>query len=907
MIPWTMASDPMKRLRGSPSFYGVVATLLLLVFVAAALFFARAIRVEEQEHLAQNDAIARSVAASIEAREHGYLNVLRSYAGRFRFRESIKRRDRTEALTHLRQLHQSFPDLDRVFLADPAGTVWASEPESPENYGQSYASRDWYRGVSRSWQPYMSEIYETAHERKPAVALAIPIRDVDGQVIGIITSVQNLDTLRTWLAPIQIPGGDLFVVDRKGQLVFHRTRAGADHLADYVDIPVVRRLLEGHDGVAELENPVDGEVSLSASRWVPALGWGVVVHRSKNVVLQRTRTLILAAAVAVVLAATLAGLGGLALRNERRAAAALATSNERLTRLHEIDLALIAGETPVTIAEAALPRLRDLLGSPRATVTLFDLKAVAVECLAAIGRRRFDQGPRVRYSLELAGDRAALRRGEPQVIDVQVAAPEPGIRRPAGLGRPRVHGGAHDRPWRAHRLDQLRRPTGVFPPEQISIAKDVAAQLAIALEQARLLERVTRQAEELEQRVEERTLELSSANEHLQREIAERRRAEEDADRANRAKSEFLSRMSHELRTPLNGIIGFAQLLELEAEGAEQRESVEMILKSGRHLLDLINEVLDIARIEAGKLALSLEPVLVSEVVAAALDMLRLEATTKRIEVVVTGLEGYVMADRQRLQQVVLNLLSNAMKYNRAGGVVRVSSEADPSGRVRLSVSDTGRGIAPEMIGRLFTPFDRLGAEQTTIEGTGLGLVLSHHLVEAMGGSLAATSTIGQGTTFTVELRRAESPTVESDRPSNRTAGEDDHDGIRGTVLYIEDNLSNLRLLERILMRRPDVRLLSAMQGARGLELARDHRPGLILLDLHLPDLPGNEVLARLLADPETRGIPVVILSADATPGQIRRLLDQGARDYLTKPLDVKQLLALVDDALVGVEASRRG
>ena len=898
-----MASDPMKRLRGSPSFYGVVAALLLVVFVAAALFFARAIRVEEQEHLAQNDAIARSVAASIEAREHGYLNVLRSYAGRFRFRESIKRRDRTEALTHLRQLHQSFPDLDRVFLADPAGTVWASEPESPENYGQSYAFRDWYRGVSRSWQPYMSEIYETAHERKPAVALAMPIRDVDGQVIGIITSVQNLDTLRTWLAPIQIPGGDLFVVDRKGQLVFHRTRAGADHLADYVDIPVVRRLLEGHDGVAELENPVDGEVSLSASRWVPALGWGVVVHRSKNLVLQRTRTLILAAAaVAVVLAATLAGLGGLALRNERRAAAALATSNERLNLLHEIDLALIAGETPVTIAEAALPRLRDLLGVPRAIVNLFDLKAGAVEWLAAIGRRRFYHGPRVRYSLELAGDLAALRRGEPQVIDVQVAAPEPGIRRPAGLGRPRVHGGAHDRPWRAHRLDQLRRPTGVFPAEQISIAKDVAAQLAIALEQARLLERVTRQAEELEQRVEERTLELRATNDQLQQEIAERRRAEEDADRANRAKSEFLSRMSHELRTPLNGIIGFAQLLELEAQGDEQRESIEMILKSGRHLLDLINEILDIARIEAGKLALSLEPVLVNEVVAAALDMLRLEAASKRIDVVVTALEGYVLADRQRFQQVVLNLLSNAIKYNRAGGAVRVSSEVGAE-QVRLSVGDTGRGIAPETMSRLFTAFDRLGAEQTAIEGTGLGLVLSHHLVEAMGGTLSAQSTLGEGTTFTVGLRRVESPTVGIERASGREVDEVGLDGLRGTVLYIEDNLSNLRLLERILARRPGVTLLSAMQGSRGIELARDHQPDLIILDLHLPDLSGSDVLARLCTDPRTKQIPVVILSADATPGRIKRLLEQGARDYLTKPLDVRQVLTLVDETLADVEA----
>src|SRR5712692_10894829 len=253
-----------KLLHGSRWVYAVVAILLLVVFVGVSLFFVRATDVEEREYLAQNDAIARSVAASIEAREQGYLDVLRSYAGRFRFRESVKQRDRKEALIHLRQLHQGFPELDRVFLADPAGIVWATEPETPAIYGRSYAFRDWYHGVSRSWQPYMSEVYQTDVGHTPAVALAMPIRDVDGHVIGIIASGQRLDTLRAWLLPIQIPGGDLFVVDRTGQLVFHRRRAGAEHLEDYVNVPVVRRLLAGHDGMAELENPVEGEVNLSA-------------------------------------------------------------------------------------------------------------------------------------------------------------------------------------------------------------------------------------------------------------------------------------------------------------------------------------------------------------------------------------------------------------------------------------------------------------------------------------------------------------------------------------------------------------------------------------------------------------------------------------------------------------------
>src|SRR3989441_2600634 len=370
---WAPGFNP---LHGSRWFYAVVASLLLVVLVGVGLFCAGAITGEERESLAQNDAIARSVAASIEAREQGYLDVLRSYAGRFRFRESVKRLDAKEALVHLRQLHQAFPELDRVFLADPAGIVWVTEPERPEVYGRSYDFRDWYRGVSASWQPYMSEVYQTDLGHAPAVALAVPIHDVDGQVIGIIASVQRLDVLRGWLLPIQIPGGDVFVVDRKGQLVFHRTRVGVQHLTDYMSVPVVRRLLEGQNGMAELANPVDDQVNLAAYRWLPSLGWGVVVHRTKNVLLQRTRTLILVSAgVGFVLAATLAGLGAFALRNERRTAAALARSSERLQLLHQIGRALIAARAPAASAEAVLPRSRDLRGAPRVSAMLCDFAA----------------------------------------------------------------------------------------------------------------------------------------------------------------------------------------------------------------------------------------------------------------------------------------------------------------------------------------------------------------------------------------------------------------------------------------------------------------------------------------------------------------------------------------------------
>ncbi|MFY9587944.1 MAG: PAS domain S-box protein [Actinomycetota bacterium] len=377
-------------------------------------------------------------------------------------------------------------------------------------------------------------------------------------------------------------------------------------------------------------------------------------------------------------------------------------------------------------------------------------------------------------------------------------------------------------------------------------------------------------------------------------------RARQEAETANRAKSAFLSRMSHELRTPLNAILGFGQLLQMDELSSDQGENVHQIVKAGRHLLELINEVLDISRIEEGQLSLSIEAIELRELLAECLDLVRPMANQRQIRLDASDIraEEFLLADRQRLKQVLLNLLTNAIKYNNEGGSVRVVSEATDSSTCRVAVIDTGPGIAGALMDRLFVPFDRLGAEQSAVEGTGIGLALSRRLVEVMGGTIGAESVPAKGSTFWIELQSTSSPSFrESNTPM--IAAEKADDPLRGRlVLYIEDNPSNLRLVERVLARRPQIQLLTAMQGGIGIDLAREHHPELILLDLNLPDMTGDEVLRRLKENPATDGIPVVVLSADATKGAIERLLEAGARAYITKPIDLKEVLDVIDQTL---------
>jgi len=392
----------------------------------------------------------------------------------------------------------------------------------------------------------------------------------------------------------------------------------------------------------------------------------------------------------------------------------------------------------------------------------------------------------------------------------------------------------------------------------------------------------------------------------IERQSAEEsiRLAREQAETANRAKSEFLSRMSHELRTPLNAILGFTQLLELDKPSPSQAESISHITRAGQHLLLLINEVLDIARIESGRLALSPAQIEIRPFLHEVIELIRPLGTRNHITTTLEESEAaevVITADRQRLKQVLLNLLSNAVKYNRPNGTVKVTYARLANARLRIEVIDSGRGLNAAQLARLFIPFERLGAEDTDIEGTGIGLALSQGIVTALDGEIGVESVAGVGSTFWISLPLApggEKKSAETPAPPAANESRTTPKAGQYTVLYIEDQDLNLRLVERILQPRLEYRLLTAMQGGLGLDLAREHQPDIILLDLNLPDMSGDEVLRRLKDDPLVRSIPVIMVSADAMGDRIEQVLALGATGYLTKPYRVSEFLRVLSETL---------
>ncbi len=392
---------------------------------------------------------------------------------------------------------------------------------------------------------------------------------------------------------------------------------------------------------------------------------------------------------------------------------------------------------------------------------------------------------------------------------------------------------------------------------------------------------------------------VEDITEHLLLQEAEK--ARDLAEAANRAKSEFLSRMSHELRTPLNAMLGFAQLLELDRRqplSPDQRPWVGQIQQAGWHLLEMINEVLDLSRIESGNLKLRVEPISLPDLLGATVAMVSADAQRRdiRISTELADGSGALLGDATRVKQILTNLLSNAVKYNNDGGRIHVATRLREPNLVEIAVTDTGMGMTPQQMAELFQPFNRLGRERSVQEGTGIGLVISQRLAELMGGALRARSIAGEGSSFILTLPRAlESDTVPSDLDGLDTAAPDYH---RRVVHYVEDNETNVEVMRGILAQRPQVQLEVSITGMDGLAAIRRRQPDLVLLDMHLPDLSGQALLQQLKDDDLTAHIPVVVVSADATTQQIEAALTAGARRYLTKPVSVAELLTTVDEEL---------
>lgn len=398
-------------------------------------------------------------------------------------------------------------------------------------------------------------------------------------------------------------------------------------------------------------------------------------------------------------------------------------------------------------------------------------------------------------------------------------------------------------------------------------------------------------------------LALKALSDILQEKNTELAFAKTFAEKANLAKSEFLSSMSHELRSPLHAILGFSQLMasDLAPTHASQKESIDHILKAGWHLLHLIDEILDLAKIESGQVPLCLEAVSLSEIMLECQSMTEHTAKEKGIQIVFPVFKQpcYVNGDWTRIKQILLNFLSNAIKYNCINGRVDVDYSTHIPGRVIVSIQDTGDGLSPEQISQLFMPFNRLGQENSGTEGTGIGLVVAKQLIELMGGTVSVESTVGEGCVFQFELNEVDAPLPESEvsapelPPPASTLEKKEH-----TLLYIEDNPANMQLITLIVARNPELHLLTAVDGLSGIALALEALPAVILMDINLPDINGVEALQILRANPATQHIPVIALSANAMPPDIQKAMNAGFYCYVTKPIIVTEFIEILNTAL---------
>ena len=940
----------------------LVVVFALLTALPLALLTSFSIRIASQGLQREVEARLSSSAAlasvAIRNEMEGLSELASSYASRpaliAALNPKLSEHARLRLLRpHLKELKRSRPGIATAFLADPSGKLVDIVPPTPSIVGQDFSFRDWYRGVTFTEGPYVSGAYISQVTGHPAVVAAAALvapaaksRRSPTNPRGIIVAAYRLYPLQHFVDRFASSQNvTLGVTDQRGVVVALAGQRPNRLMSRRAD-PLISAALHGRSGVRTVE-AARGSL-LAAFAPVARLGWTVtatVPTREALAPVRRVRSSLLGLAgiVGVIL---LAGLGLIVRMLEHL---------RRATEAGQLLQAIVESSEDAIIGKAVDGTIfswnrgaehiygytaEEAIGRPISMLAPADRRSEILEILDRVKRgelvRNFEtlrarkDGTLVQMALTvspirdvnggiigastIARDITERNRAEAErdqffslSLDLVAVAGFDGYFRQLNPVWEATLG------WTLNELKARPYMEFVHPDDRKTTVAEAAA-LATGSTTASFENRYLCKDGSY------RWLLWSAAasmEQHLiyavARDVTERRRAEdelhaakeeaelakEEAERANQAKSEFLSRMSHELRTPLNAVLGYGQLLEMDHLDEDQRESVHQILKGGTLLLDLINEVLDIARIESGRMALSLEPIEVQDAIKEALDLIRPLATERGVSITVEGTSErpqFVLADRQRLKQILLNLLSNAVKFSRPGGAVVLRCR-DVGEGVRIEVADQGAGISASHLDRLFTPFERLKADAAGVTGTGLGLALSKRLAEVMGGTIEVKSKEGVGSTFSIQLPKASVARFDKEAMTVEWA-ETTQQNEETTMLQIEDNPSNIRLVERILSGRPNSRLITAMQGSLGLELARQHSPDLILLDLNLPDVTGYDVLRDLRTDPRLADIPVVVISADATKGQMDRVLAAGAHSYLTKPLDVQRFMEVVNQAL---------
>ena len=780
-----------------------------------------------------------------------------------------------------------------AYLCDASGVVEqvALPPSSGLNaadmIGLDQSAQPHYRRARLTQQPVWSETFLSLLTGRITAVLAV---QAGARTLLLELALDNLSSSLADLG--RAAHSEPVILDHVGRVIGHPRAELALQQANLRNLPLVRQALEGQQGSASIQ--ADGVAMLAQALPIAPLGWTVLVMQPLRAVLgplvalgvALAAVLGLAVAVAVWLSWMLARRSGLEVERLALAAEAAASTPDDMppppfgisefravwlrlqalfAELHERDRQTEAARRDLQAVLDAATEVAIIATDLGGRVTVFSSGAQKM-----LGRSTADVVGRLTPIAWHDADEVR-RRGEELSRELQ--RPVEGFE--VFVCRARETG--HEvRDWTLVRADGTRLDASLAVTAMRAMDGRLRGYLGIAIDVSQ-----RRRAEELE--------------------VA--RRA---ADVASQAKSEFLSRMSHELRTPLNAVLGYAQLMDsstAQPPTAQQRSHLQQIQRSGWHLVQLIDDVLDLTRIEAGTLRVSLEAIDAAKAVAAAAEIVAPLFTQLGITFAQEwpdrggGRLGPVRGDMTRLTQVLVNLLSNAAKYNRPGGHVRLVGEVLPGRGLALRVGDDGLGLDAAQIAQLFQPFNRLGREGGPVEGSGIGLVITKRLVELMAGTIEVVSEPGRGSTFTVVLPQADQPAANQGGATvaalRGRSGE-----ARGLTVYIEDNEVNALLMREIIALRPAVQLLHAATAAEGLGMMRRQRPDLLLLDMHLPDAKGDEVLDLLATDARLRDVPVIVVSADATRLQIENARQRGVRNYLTKPLNVAEVLEAVDAVL---------